>query len=197
MRKRVFIVHGYQGYPQEAWQPWLKAELEARGYDVSLPSMPNPDWPIIPEWIGFIAKMVGEPDPETVMIGHSLGSQAVMRYLELLGAADKSVGKTVLVASGFPIGLPDDEAERMAGDDKVLIPWLATGVDPKKVRKAAGKCIVILSDDDPIIPVGEATEAFRANLGAEIVIEHSRGHLNEDSGLTELPSARQAVVSQA
>ena len=26
--KRVFIIHGWDGYPEEGWFPWLKEELE-------------------------------------------------------------------------------------------------------------------------------------------------------------------------
>jgi predicted alpha/beta hydrolase family esterase len=195
MQERAFIIHGYMGYPQEAWLPWLKGELEARGYSVSLPLMPHPDRPTIGEWVEFIGALVGEPDPRTVMVGHSIGSQAVVRYLEKLGAAGKSVGATVLVAGGFPPGLPREEAEAMAEGDEVLIPWLTTGADASLVRKAAGRCTVILSDDDPYIEVGRAQAEFRAALDPRIVIEHSKGHLNDESGLTELPSALRAVIS--
>ena len=105
MPQRAFIIHGYLGRPDEAWQPWLRAELEKRGFIVQLPAMPHPDRPTIPEWVGFIAQLVGEPDRETVLIGHSLGCQAVLRYLETLGEAGKSVQKTVLVAGRFPSGM--------------------------------------------------------------------------------------------
>jgi predicted alpha/beta hydrolase family esterase len=195
MRDRAFIIHGYQGYPQEAWLPWLKGELEERGFDVSLPSMPHPEGPGVPEWVEFITRLVVEPDKATVMIGHSLGSRAVVLYLESLGAANKSVGKTVLVASGFPTGLSAADAERVAGEDRALIPWFTIGAEASKVKKAAGRCTVILSDDDPIVSFGEAKASFAGNLDAQIVVEHSKGHLNEDSGLTELPSVLRAVVS--
>lgn len=33
MKKRVFIVHGWDGKPSGAWLPWLKKELEAKGFD--------------------------------------------------------------------------------------------------------------------------------------------------------------------
>ena len=33
MKKRVFIVHGWDGYPEEVWFPWLKKELEAKGFE--------------------------------------------------------------------------------------------------------------------------------------------------------------------
>jgi predicted alpha/beta hydrolase family esterase len=195
MQKRAFIIHGYLGYPDEAWLPWLRRQLVERGYVVSLPLMPNPAGPTIEEWVGFIAALVGEPDRETAMVGHSIGGQAVVRYLERLGAAGKSVGRTVLVASGFPPGLPRAEAEAVAEGDRVLVPWLTVGVDAGLVKTAAGKCTAILSDDDPYIDAGTAESGLRAALDPRIVIEHSKGHLNDESGLTELPSALQAVVS--
>src|SRR5665213_1615385 len=152
MQDRAFIIHGYQGYPGEAWQPWLKGELEKRGYKVALPAMPHPDRPVISEWTPFIANLVGKPDEKTVLIGHSLGAQAVLHYLETLGAAGTSVGTTVLIASNFPMGMSPEDADERTGGDKVLQPWLVRGLNPAWVRNAAGKCTVILSDNDPYIP---------------------------------------------
>jgi predicted alpha/beta hydrolase family esterase len=193
MRKRAFIIHGYQGYPEEAWLPWLKSELEKTGYDASLPRMPNPDAPVISDWIGFISGLVGEPDTGTVLVGHSIGGQAVIRYLEILGASGKAVGITVLVATIFPSWpAPGDPAGKI--DDKVLTPWFTTGVDPAKVRKAAGRCTVILSDDDPYMPLAEAKPGFETGLHARIVIEHGKGHMNDESGIIDLPSALCAVT---
>jgi predicted alpha/beta hydrolase family esterase len=195
MPDRAFIIHGYLSFPEEAWLPWLKTELEKRGYLVSLPAMPRPSEPSIPEWIAFIANLVGEPDENTVMIGHSMGCQAVIRYLETLGALGKSVRKTVLVAGAFPVGMPVDEAKKRFGAEHPLLPWFTTGVDAKKVRAAAGKCTVILSDNDSLIPLERARGSFRGNLDAKFIIEPGKGHFNEDDGLTELPSALQAVIS--
>ena len=36
MVKRVFVVHGWDGHPAEGWFPWLKKELEKRGYLVNV-----------------------------------------------------------------------------------------------------------------------------------------------------------------
>jgi predicted alpha/beta hydrolase family esterase len=195
VQKRAFIIHGYLGYPEEAWLPWLKRELGTRGYRASLPRMPHPDRPVIAEWVAYVAGLVGEPDPQTVMVGHSLGGQAVIRYLERLGATGKSVGKTVLVASGFPPGMTREQAEVTAEGDQVLVPWLTVGVDAALVKSAAGSCTVILSDSDPYIDAGRAEAEFRAALDPRIIVEHSKGHMNDESGLTDLPSALQAVVS--
>jgi predicted alpha/beta hydrolase family esterase len=196
MRERAFIVHGYLGYPTEAWLPWLKAMLEKRGYQVWLPAMPHPDRPAIPEWVDFIGKLVGKPDAKTVMIAHSLGCDAVLHYLETLGESAKSVGKTVLVASRFPTGMSPEEADKKIEGDETLKPWLTAKVDPKSVSIAAGKCTVILSDNDPYVPIDEAKASFQGNLAAEIIIEHGKGHFNEDDNITELPSALSAAVFQ-
>jgi serine hydrolase len=195
MPDRAFIIHGYLGYPEEAWLPWLKAKLEKRGYDVCLPAMPNPDRPTIPEWTEFIAGLVGDPDGKTVLIAHSLGCRAVLHYLETLGAVGRSVEKTVLVAGEFPTGMSPEEAERRIEGDENLKPWLTDRVDPKNVTIAAGTCTVILSDDDPYVPFDSAIASFRGNLPAKIITEHGKGHFNEDDNVTELPSALDAVIS--
>jgi esterase/lipase len=45
MQKRVFLIHGWEGYPEEGWRPWLKNELEKIGFTVFVPSMPNTKHP--------------------------------------------------------------------------------------------------------------------------------------------------------
>jgi predicted alpha/beta hydrolase family esterase len=193
--RRAFIIHGYQSFPGEAWLPWLKRELVKAGYKVSLPAMPTPGRPSLPGWIAFIAKLVGEPDRKTVMIGHSLGCQAVIRYLETLGAAGKAVGQTVLVAGSFPPNLSLAEAREKTGSrNQALLAWFTAPVDPRKVKRAAGKCTMILSDDDPYIPLQKARATFRAKLNPRIIIEHGKGHFNEDDEITALPSALRAVL---
>jgi len=156
--------------------------------------MPKPDRPVISEWIAFIAGLVGEPDNRTVMVGHSLGCQAVMRYLETLGSAGKCVAKTVLVAGSFPPAFTAAEADAKTGGSDVLRPWFTTPVDATRVKKAAGKCTVILSDDDPYIDVARAAASFRLTLDPKIIIETGKGHYNEDTTVTELPAALEAAL---
>jgi predicted alpha/beta hydrolase family esterase len=195
MPRRAYIIHGYLSNPNEAWLPWLKRELEERGYLVSMPPMPHADHPVISEWIEFIAKLVGEPDDGTTLIGHSLGCQGILRYLETVGTAGKSVARTVLVAGIFPTGMSPADADMETGGDTALDPWFSTGLDPAQVKKAAGNCTVILSDNDPYIGVEGAKAVFRATLDPRIIIEHGLGHFNEDDRVVELPSALAAAIS--
>lgn len=196
MAMRVFIIHGYLSFPEEAWLPWLKRALERRGCIVSLPAMPKPDQPVIHEWINFITSLVGEPDRDTFIVGHSLGCQAVLRYLETVGAAGKSVGKTILVAGTFPIERSVPEALEAAQGNSVLLPWLTTGVNAFQVKQAAGKCTVILSDKDPYMDVVPTAAVFRAALNPAILFVPGGGHFNEDDQWTELPEALAALLPE-
>jgi predicted alpha/beta hydrolase family esterase len=193
MTKRAFIIHGYLSYPEEAWLPWMKQQLEARGYHTALPAMPKPNEPVIGEWLAFIADLVGAPDRDTILVGHSMGCQAVIRYLETVGRVGKSVGKTLLVAGSFPVARTASDARLASGGNEVLVPWMREGVEASAVKRAAGECVVILSDNDPYIDVATATAVYRAQLAPRIVIVPGGGHFNEDDKLTELPQAVEAL----
>ena len=195
MPKRAFIIHGYLSHPKEAWLPWLENQLEARGYVVSVPAMPHPEYPVIREWIDFIAQRVGEPDEMTVMIGHSIGAQAVLRYLETLARRGKSVARTVLVAGTFPTWNSLKDVAKETEGNPALVLWYTQGIDPSGLKNAAGQCTVIFSDNDSYIDVEKAKTVFRATLDPHIIVERGKGHFNEDDQVTELPSALAAVIS--
>src|SRR3989344_9568337 len=84
MLQRVFIVHGWDGHPEEGWFPWLKRELEAKGFKVYVPQLPDAANPRIYNWVPALAAAVGEADEETYFVGHSMGCQTIARYLESL-----------------------------------------------------------------------------------------------------------------
>ena len=93
--KRVIIIHRWSGGPDDDWRPWLKIELEQRGYEVANPEMPDTDTPVIKKWVDKLREVVGTPDADMYFIGHSIGCQAILRYLETI---DTPVGGAVFVA---------------------------------------------------------------------------------------------------
>ena len=92
MQKRVFIIHGWEGTPDSNWFPWLKNELEKKGFAVAAPQMPNAVCPKMGEWLAYLQKIVGKPDENTFFVGHSLGSIAILRYFESLPDQEKAGG---------------------------------------------------------------------------------------------------------
>src|SRR3989338_4266359 len=118
--KRVFIIHGWGGFPEEGWFPWLKRELEAKGFEVHVPQLPDAGKPRIFNWVPKLAEVVGTPDENTYLVGHSMGCQTIVRYLEKLPENVK-IGGAVFVAGYFK-GLTGIENE--PGSTEILGPWL-------------------------------------------------------------------------
>ncbi len=190
MTKRVFIIHGWDGYPEEGWFPWLKKELEQRGFEVFVPAMPNPSEPKIETWIPFLAKIAGEPDENTYFVGHSIGCQTIIRYLQTLPPGTK-IGGAVFVAGWYNLrNLETDEEKRIAG------PWINEPRDDKKIREAVNRAVAIFSDNDPVV-IPENQKSWRERVGAKIIIEHNKGHFSGGDGITELPSALNSVLELA
>ncbi len=183
--KRAIIVHGWASDPEDCWFPWLKGELEACGYQVDVPAMPNPQVPVIEVWVGHLQKTLGSLDSETMMIGHSIGCQTILRFLE---TQDTPIRGAVFVAGFFELaGLRSDE-ERM-----IAKPWMEEAIDLKKVRHALPRSVAIFSDNDRWVPIEVNSQAFQEKLGSAIVIEHARGHFTGEGGVFELPSVMEAV----
>jgi len=146
--------------------------------------MPDSGNPKIEVWIPFLAEQVGIPDTDTYFVGHSVGSQTVLRYLASLPAGVR-VGGAVFVAPWLAL---DEETIREEGPESVEIakPWVETPIDWEKVRTHADKFFAIFSDDDPFVPI-ENQKFFEERLGAKNVMEHAKGHFSESDGIVELP----------
>ena len=191
MGKRVFVIHRWGGNPESDWYSWLKKELEGKGFEVHIPEMPNTDEPKIEKWISHLSKLARNLDEDTYFIGHSIGCQTIMRYLETLPENTK-VGGAVFVAGWFKLGnLEDDEVKQVAR------PWLEKAVNFSKVKRHLKKMTVILSSNDPYGFVSDNAKLFKDLLGAEVIIKKNKGHFTEDDGIKELPSALKALLKLA
>lgn len=190
--KRVFIVHGWEGYPEEGWFPWLKKELETRGFAVQVPELPDTAKPRIEKWLPVLTQAVGKVDADTYFVGHSMGCQTIVRLLENL-PNDTQAGGAVFVGGWFKrlTGLEDDpdvqETDRH---------WLTTPVDLKKAKSHLKNSVAIFSDNDPWVPLDNQDD-FRHKLGSEIIIEHNKLHFSGEQGIMELPSALEAMLKIA
>ncbi len=190
--KRVFIIHGWDGYPEKNWFPWLKRELETRGFEVQVPALPDTANPRIEKWVPAVAKVVGIPDEETYFVGHSMGCQTIVRYLETLPEEVK-VGGVVFVA-GFFRKITNLEEEPDV--QETASHWLNTPVDLTKAKKHFNKSVAIFSDNDEYVSLDNVDD-FRDKLGSKIIIEHNKGHLNERAGVTELPVVLEELLKMA
>jgi uncharacterized protein len=179
--KRAVIVHCWSGYPEYAWYPWAKAELKKRGYRVSVPQMPDPDTPKLDKWLPRLERAIGEPDKQLLLIGHSIGTVTIMRYLESL-PSDHQAGKVILVAA-FTDQIGYQELEN----------FFDTRLNYTAIKaKSAGGFVVIQSDDDPYVSE-QYGKRLVAELGAKLIVKHRAGHMSGEDNCLELPEAIAAV----
>jgi len=190
MVKRVFIVHGWAGNPENCWFPWLKEKLEGEGFKVEIPEMPNSEEPEINSWVSKLKEIVNEVDKETFFVGHSIGCQTIMRYLETL-SEDKKIGGVVFVAGFF--NLPNLETEE---EKEIAKPWLETPIDTDKVKLIGRKFVAVFSDNDPDVPLSDSN-LFEKKFGAKIIVEEGKGHFSDVAGVVELPIVVTVLLGMA
>lgn len=190
MNKRVFIIHGWDGYPEEGWFPWLKKELEARGFEVFVPQMPDAGNPRIYNWVPKLAEIVGVPNENSYFVGHSMGCQAIARYLETLPDNIK-IGGAVFVAGFFKRLTAESDLEVQ----KIRKHWLETPINFEKIKLHMPRSVAIFSDNDPYVPLDNQDD-FRDKLGSKIILEHQKGHFSGPSdGITELSIVLESVLN--
>lgn len=176
MANRLFIIHGWEAFPEANWFPWLKQEAQKIGFIVNVPSMPNTNKPEEKEWVLYLQKLVGQCDENTYFVGHSLGVIAILRFLEKLSSVEK-VGGIILVA-GF--------------SEKIMFPELnnffVQSVNYSFIKEKVKNIVAIHSDNDPFVPL-EFGKKFEKNFGAELIIMPNSDHLNAGDGSFRLPIA--------
>ncbi len=182
----VFIIHGWAGHPNEGWFPWLKKELEERGFEVSIPEMPDPENPKIETWILHLKSVIGIPNESTYLIGHSIGVQTILRYLQTI---DRPIGGVLAVAGFFVLR---DGCLKL---DEMIIaePWLKMPIDVDAAKKNTKSITAIFSDNDPFVPV-ENAKLFERRLDAKTIILHQRGHFSNSDNALEVPEILQEFL---
>ncbi len=179
--KRVFLVHGWDGNPENHWFPWLKRELGRYGFTVFALAMPNAAHPKVDEWIEALQKAVVLPDRDTYFVAHSLGCIAVARYLSTLFDGTR-VGGCVFVG-----GFSGDSKEPEIAEFSTL-PFDVTGA-----KRHCHSFVSILSDNDTSVPLALG-RSFHEQLGGSLIVEHKKGHFTARDGVLELPSVLDAVL---
>ncbi|MFA5942057.1 MAG: alpha/beta fold hydrolase [Candidatus Paceibacterota bacterium] len=179
MKKRIVIVHGWEGSPTEDWIGWAAEAFREKGYEVITPEMPDTSRPVIETWVNYLKSIAGEVNENTYLIGHSMGCQAIMRFVETL---ETKIGGAILVAGFFDLKNIETEEE-----EEIAKPWLETPIDYAKVKANLVWSMVILGDNDPWVPYEETKKDFAERLGSEVVTIHNAGHMTSDDGFGPFP----------
>ena len=178
----VFIFHGYGADPSVNWFPWLKEQLEAKGYTVYVPAFPDTNNPDRKKWLEHFEQYKDKVDEDTIFVGHSLGAPFILNVLETL---DKPIKASFLVA-GFVGSLSPD-----------FDPYVGTIANRNfnwdKIKENCKKFFIFTSDNDPYVPMEKAEELHKL-LPSELIIIPGAEHLNAGSGYFSFDELRDAIL---
>lgn len=183
---KAILVHGSCGNPEENWFPWLKKELEKKGWEVLVPQFPTPEKQSLGSWLKIFENYEKHLGPDTILIGHSIGSAFILSVLEM---SEKPVGSCFLVA-GFTGKLGSKRFDPM---NKT---FAEKEFDWKKIRKNCKRFVVFCSDNDPYVP-GEKSGELADKLGADFILVKGAGHFNTEAGYSKFELLLKKILSFA
>lgn len=178
--KAILISGNGGGAPTDNWLPYLEQELPKLGIEVINRQFPDADLARKEYWLPFIKELGA--DEHTIIIGHSSGAVAAMRYAE----TNRILGSVLVGVCYTDLGY---ETEKASGYYDA--PW-----DWDAIRGNQQWVIQFASSDDPWIPIEEA-RFIREKLGTDYHEYADRGHFGQDGKpLTEFPELLDAIKAK-
>lgn len=167
---RIILIHGNGGSTAaDGWLPFVERDLAALGLDVVNHTFPDNVRARASVWLPYITELGA--NEATVLIGHSSGAVAAMRYAE----THRLLGSVLVAVCHTDLG---DAGERASGYYRDPWQWDA-------IRRHQQWTGVFHSTDDPLIPVSEARFVARQLAGS--YFEHDdRGHFVNRAPFPEL-----------
>lgn len=160
--KQVIIFHGTWGHPEQFWFPYIQKNLSSDDYEVFVPQLPNPDTPILSDWLDFVFREY-EFNRDTILVWHSAGCPLILSILERISAP---IDRVILV-SGFCEDLTPWEGN----------PILQEEYNWKKIRNNARHFITINSKNDPWWCDDTQGQKIFDNVWWDLIIREGEWHM--------------------
>lgn len=174
--KAIIVPGNGDDNPEDKWFPYIKRELEKLGIKVINQKYPDPILARKEYWLPFIKERGA--DQNTILIGHSSGSVAAMRFAE----ENKILGSVLVGAYVSDLGSED---EKKSGYFNTPWNWTA-------IKQNQHWIIQFASTDDPFIPISEARE-INNKLNTKYYEYTDQGHFGSRENKVEFPEMIAAI----
>lgn len=185
--QRVILCHCWGGHPEFIWYPFFRKNLEAAGIKVSIPILPDTDHPMAQRWLPSFSAAVGKVSKDDILVGHSLGAAAILRFLESLDG-NQQVGGVVMVA-----GFLDDRG------DAEINSFFTTDFNYESIAARSRRFVSIHSDNDPALKPDYFKHAhiFLSKLKAKVVVIPGGGHFSLVDNCLAFPEVVEEALNLA
>ncbi len=174
--KAIVVPGNGDDNPEDKWFLYVTAELEKLGIKTINVKFPDPVLARKEYWLPFLKELGA--DENTILIGHSSGAIAAMRYAE----NNKILG-SVLVGT-YHSHLNNEDEKRSGYFDT---PW-----NWGAIKKNQQWIIQFASTDDPYVPITEM-RTVHEKLGTEYFEYTDQGHFGSDKNRTVFPEMIEAI----
>ncbi len=186
MSKRALILHSTNSSPGNDWLPWLRKQLEAAGYKVFAPLLPDNKIPNRHTYDTFLQNS-GWDFSDNLIVGHSSGATTA---LNLLSSDWFPNASTVILAGTFL-------NQRLTKDADWVLPGqfdnlFLDSYDASAIKKRAAAFYFVHGSNDPYCDIDDARKMCEELGGTFIVIPNGH-HLGSSSELTELPQLEEKL----
>lgn len=179
MTKVVFVPGNGGSTTKDNWFSAVKAELEKHQLKVIAADFPDPELARQSIWLPFLRDELNV-DENTILVGHSSGAIAAMRYAE-----QYKIKGSVLVGA-YHTDL-DMEQEKLSG--YFDSPW-----DWEKIKENQEWCVLMASEDDPWIPITHPRHIHK-KLNCEYHEFKNQGHFGGDYYKAEFPELTLSILN--
>lgn len=167
--EKIILIHGYTSSPKRKKYRIISRELEKLGVEHSIPALPGGRHPHSCKWLEIIDQEVKNSSQPVVLVGHSLGTRAVLLYLDKY---EKRVDTVILFAA-----FNNDYKRNRKRRNGYYADFFDYALDIERIRKLARRFIVVHSKDDDSIDYKQGVEISN-NLGAELITYQDMGHFS-------------------
>jgi predicted alpha/beta hydrolase family esterase len=193
--KNLYLLPKLKSDSYSDWYPWLKQHLENQtdklfNYRVTVLDGYEDIYRSPEDTVEFLKEKIPstEVNENLIIIGHSLGSQAALRYVSTLHDKQQTIpiGGVVCVGGWFNLDYCNHH---------LLERWAATPIDLKSIMKVlpGRKIRVLISDNDPMIEDAmENQQLWEDRLNASVTLMEGEGQF-ESSEYEEIAEAIYAL----
>ncbi len=182
---RMIFVHGYTSSRTQDWYPAVTQTLKAKQIDFVIPDFPGGSFPHASEWLALLQQVVSRSKKPIMLVGHSLGTRAILLFLEKY---QHSVESVFLIA---PFANTVENAHLC--EDESYPDFFEHTVDLVTVVPLAKQWHVLHSTDDPSIPYEQGVELAN-DLGAVLHTVAHHGHFTDLSDANVIVTLLQSCL---
>jgi len=168
---KLIFVHGWTSSSGSDWYPALMSILDEVGVDYSIPNLPGYKAPHSKEWLQIIHAEINKTAKPVILIGHSLGTRAVLLYLDQY---ETNVEQVFLIA---PLSNEIKNAERRGGE--AYPDFFEYRINLSKVKKLSKKWLILHSRDDQSLDYEEHGASLSKEMKVELKSFDDEGHFTK------------------